>query len=1064
MPAKLVLANDLTSILHHVNSEIEKSKEERLRASTYLLLPTSAAIRNVRWQLDNSLGIRLVQFYGLGEIILDEGQSPVYRLSTLNINRLVRRITADLQDQGKLTTFSKVWDKYGFIHVLIDWLREVKSQGISPEKVQEHAVHRGNERDRQLAIIYQQYQTHLHEYQASDGDGILWLAAEELEKDATLLQSDEPFFVLGFDHFNPLQMRILQQLAIRRGSFNIYLLWDAERRPDNLALYRLGRTRKMLEEGLSPQVILWEETRQIPDSLTHLRKDLFEIETKLISDPEDGAVRAIAAASRQGEVHHAVRSIKKHLIAGVQPHQVGLLTTDRQTYLPMVRAVAKEYGVPVQTEEKLVDQPAIINLINLLHLFPDFPWRQTMEVLRSPYFHQPWLSNQQVDLLEQVTRYRPVLSGRDQWQSSLQFLSGGDDLTDDDERYTPQWIRQITPEVLREIESGLLKFFDHLTPLPSASVREYGFWLQGAVLAPFPEDPMLDEEIDLQREEIASLQMWRSCQEVPEYASSDLQALAKLTEVVSQLITSTHLKSTGQEKVVSWEQFRDDLISLLPDVNLPIDSTGVGVTFEAIHAARSAIFDYTYVLGMSEGEFPRLPKADCLYSSVERQHHPLPLLQIHPAEDASLWWQLISNCRKSLTILRPYLDDNGAEWLPSPYWEEVVGRISNLKVVELPIADIPGVGEAACQAELLTALAIDGAHTVPAAIEPQWQAAVRAHKVIQIRQSWQPARVYEGYLESDEVLSDLRRRFSPAYHWSPSRLNRYGHCPFGFFAETILQLEARQDPVDGLDAMQQGSLLHAILEQLHAEAKRQGYLFSPQYKQVLIQSLEAICAEMFKNAPVRFGFRPSALWRHEQKEILRLLRTLVVWECDTNGDPPRYQPHMQEVAFGFGLGSLPAVIIETRNAGSYRIAGVIDRLDIDSQGNLRVIDYKSGSGWISKNDIETGLAFQTALYALAVEPRLTASGRVVESAYLLIPKRETSGVLKFEGKVGEDAFVQGIVTLAGEFIERILCGEFPSKPGKASWGSTACQRACDFASFCRVTRRSIVKVRLRRDS
>jgi ATP-dependent helicase/DNAse subunit B len=45
------------------------------------------------------------------------------------------------------------------------------------------------------------------------------------------------------------------------------------------------------------------------------------------------------------------------------------------------------------------------------------------------------------------------------------------------------------------------------------------------------------------------------------------------------------------------------------------------------------------------------------------------------------------------------------------------------------------------------------------------------------------------------------------------------------------------------------------------------------------------------------------------------------------------------------------------------MAGVIDRLDIDEDGNLCVIDYKSGSLGFSKKDLENGLAFQTGIYA-----------------------------------------------------------------------------------------------------
>jgi hypothetical protein len=191
-----------------------------------------------------------------------------------------------------------------------------------------------------------------------------------------------------------------------------------------------------------------------------------------------------------------------------------------------------------------------------------------------------------------------------------------------------------------------------------------------------------------------------------------------------------------------------------------------------------------------------------------------------------------------VNLLRPYLDENGAEWQASPYWAEVTDRLDGLQLLQLPVAELPEIEQAACQNEILTALAISGAEQVPAAITKSGRLLRRASHIMRIRNSWGPAGIYEGYLASEQILSQLRARFGTAHRWSPSRLNSYGNCPYGFFAQTVLGLEARDDPIDGLDAMQQGSLLHAILEELHAYAAQQAWQFSLEYQQLLIQQLE----------------------------------------------------------------------------------------------------------------------------------------------------------------------------------------------------------------------------------
>ncbi|MFU8771247.1 MAG: PD-(D/E)XK nuclease family protein, partial [Anaerolineales bacterium] len=603
MPANLVLIPDLAVAFQHINNQIDNCKSNKTLSTTYMLMPTTAAISSARWQLESSLGVRMVQFYGLGEIILEAASAPIQRLSDISIRRLVGGILRELFSAGSLTTFASVWNKPGFTQVLIEWLREVKSQGISPEEVQMHADQSQSERDQQLAKLYQRYQDFLHDTNTSDADGLLWLAAERLEGDADLLSSDEPFFILGFDHFNPLQVRFLEQIAKRRRAFFIYLLWDQERSRDSLALYRLGRTRSTLERSLSPQVVNWEGVGRPPSSIRHVSETLFELQP--LPYQADQSLAAIAVPSREAEVRYAVREIKELLLSGVLPHQIGLLVTDKPVYLSIIQAVSREYGVPVQVEGQLHDQPAIAQLINLLSLYPDFPWRQTMDALRSPYFRQPWLDAQQIDRLDQLSRQRPVVAGIDQWSYALQPSEAGGESLDDDERRSDFLVDQLSAEDLSEIGKGLLAFFNHLTPPSTASMRAFGIWLQENILGPFPQEQANGEEEDLQNEGNVSLEMWNCCAENLQFRERDLQSVVSLTEVISQMVAASFINISDPDEDLTWESFRDELFTLLPSTALPLDPLQGGVTCESIHAARSSIFDYTIVLGMSEGEFPR---------------------------------------------------------------------------------------------------------------------------------------------------------------------------------------------------------------------------------------------------------------------------------------------------------------------------------------------------------------------------------------------------------------------------------------------------------------------------
>ncbi len=482
------------------------------------------------------------------------------------------------------------------------------------------------------------------------------------------------------------------------------------------------------------------------------------------------------------------------------------------------------------------------------------------------------------------------------------------------------------------------------------------------------------------------------------------------------------------------------------------------VRFGRLEEGRARAVKNLFVLGLSEGEFPTPPAVDVLYGPQERERHALPLICYTTADEASLWWQALGNVRQRLTLLRPYIDDNGAPWQASPYWDAVRERFSDLQVETLPIADHPGVEQAASAQELLTVLAASGRQEVPDEFAELWSYAQAAHAIMQQRQNYLPAGEFEGILAAPDVHMEIARRYDDSHTWSASRLNRYANCPYGFFAEQVLKLSAREEPQDGLNAMQRGSLLHAVLEHLYRDLTAKQLCLTTVDQDEILERLELSCKAIFSTAPVKFGFRAGAMWAYEQQELQRLMGALVSRECEQNGDQAAYRPYLQEAVFGFP-NSAPALEIQLEDI-KLKLHGFIDRIDQDADGNLRVIDYKSGNTTYSKNDIEKGLALQTALYALAAERNWLAPGaQVKESYYLHIPSREASGRIGFNERVQENEWVAAAMEMVARNVQQVRMGVFPSAPGKPGSRDSLCRENCDYAAICRVSRESIRKAR-----
>ncbi|MBT7190125.1 MAG: hypothetical protein HN916_08030 [Anaerolineae bacterium] len=1047
MLAKVLLVPNTDTAIKHAIGQISEIRKENPLYPVQILVPTASSLHLVREGLGNAMGIYLYQFYALGRHILDSAGIAVQWLDETATRRLVHHILQDLHTRGKLTTFDAVWDKPGLTQTMLNWLREMKAQGISPEAFEANAPHIENPRDTQLLLLYQHYQAFLQENELSDSDGLLWLAAKALENNPTLLQSDGLLIVLGFDQFSPIQTRILHAYAERFDQFTIYLPWDSGREEVSLVHSRLREVRADLNT-IFPAL----ESAEIPDTsettpgLRQLQELLFEDRAPM---ENAASIQAYEAPSREIEVRVALREIKKLLLEGVSPKEISVLAPKPGIYQRMVELVSEEYSIPISHEKTLGANPAVQALLNLLGLAPDFPRKKILEVLRSPYIQQDWLSEEDIDHLVQLTRERPVISGIDQWKEALEPVSYQASREEDEELGPEKLASKLPKEKLTEIKAGLLAFFDHLTPDAQGSHRAYTLWVQEKILGL--------SQIEDEEEAPPSLGFLDACEQ-GFHPERDLEAIKTVLQHLRRLVDATDLVLPANTQKVAWSLYRSDLFEVIPNLRISPEPFEVAVQFRALESGRNRPIQHLFVLGLSEGEFPSAPTPDPLFAPAERESYPeeygIDLRTPYPGDDASLWWLVLSNCQKSLTLLRPAIDDGGAPWEPSPYWEEVIEK-GGVQAQKIEIGYSPDISNAASSAELLAALTQKNFTEIPAEILPRWQAAQNAFDLMRLRYAWKPAPPYEGIMRADDIRATLSDRFGADHSWSASRLNRYGSCPFGFFAQYVLNLEEDYEPEEGMDVMQRGSLLHAILEELHRKLATDGLALNPETQEQVLSELDRVCERIFPSAPKKFGFRPNALWAYEQAELKNLLAALVRWECE---NPELYQPYQQELRFGVSGSAYPAYPLATSTGETFLLHGVVDRIDRTENDALRVLDYKSGSTTYSQNDMAGGLAFQNPLYALVVNKLLEKP--VLFAGYFLIPKRNFTGKLQFDDGLPEnDDVVKNAVNQVGHFVHQIRSGYFPNLPAKPSQGSLACSTYCPFHSMCRVDRRSIAKVR-----
>ena len=1046
-----------------------------LHSTPRVLVPTHLQVRAWRRRLaedGGAIGVRVVTFDQLYAECLSAARKVYTELSDPVQYRLIRAVVDDLP----LTHYAPLTDRPGFIQVLEDLIGELKAARIWPDAFTQAVVALGGEpRLRELALVYAAYQERLQAQGWADRAGLGWLAVEALEERAPDVTRDWPLLVVdGFDNFTPVQLALLEVLASRVENLIITLTGTTDGRERTLAHRRFDQTRQQLEVTLGVQAVpLPEQFSRQALALAHLERSLFCSEAGQIA--ATGAVQLIEAPDRASEVRAALRWLKARLVEdGMRPVEVALLARDVSPYRPFILQTATEFGLPVRLMDglPLKTNPAVAALLNLLRLVlpradgdpePALPRRPVVEAWRSPYFDWSALPEKSApepigigpgdaDALDTAARWGRVIGGLSQWEEILTDLAArSEEATDDPSTRAGQDEERGLPadvpvgSAARMLWDKFQRFLLRLTPPQGKrTYREFVSWLE-ALIGP---DPALQSPRFPAPEEPTALQIVARARNGAEaVAERDVAALQALKDVLRGLVWAEEALGTP---AVDYPRFFDELVGAVEATSyrLPLRPDREEILVADVVQARGVPFRAVAVLGLAEGEFPATLSEDPFLRDADRQRlreeFNLPLEPSTESAEAEFFYETVTRPRERLLLTRPRLADNGAPWQASPFWEEV-RRLVDAVPETLTSESVPTPAQVASWPELMESLA-----TYPNygevwewvwRTEPARQAALEAAvHLFHLRQRRASDSPYDGDLSG--LADEFARHFDPGHPWSSSRLETYRACPFFFFVGSVLHLEPREEPTEGLDARQLGNIYHRIFERLYSlglssRRRIETAVADPTDLEQLLATLPDVALAVLDDAPRREGFRETTWWEQTRAEIVGNVRRSLESLAEVQGD---FVPYLCEAAFGL-LGH-PALIVRERG-DVFHLRGFIDRVDRTPDGRVRVIDYKTaGPSTFTSRAVAEGKKVQIPLYALAARDAL-GLGEPVEGFYWHVQHAEPSKftLSGFDG--GPEGAVEAAVKYAWGVVRSARRGHFAPHPP-----DDGCPSYCPAAAFC----------------
>ncbi len=301
--------------------------------------------------------------------------------------------------------------------------------------------------------------------------------------------------------------------------------------------------------------------------------------------------------------------------------------------------------------------------------------------------------------------------------------------------------------------------------------------------------------------------------------------------------------------------------------------------------------------------------------------------------------------------------------------------------------------------------------------------------------AWLRAAWLSGALFAQPPQTQTKRERAPsldtAREWSVTSLEQLAGCPFAFFASKVLAIEPLPRPLQGLDPLERGQLVHSALRRFMEWLKESQPGDWPERS----GGAKALLAKCVDSELQKGGRAEDLLWQVERERLLgdgEARGVLGEWlEIERQRAIAGWRPLAVEAEFS-ALG-----------AAGLLLKGRVDRVDAGPGGVMAVWDYKTGRVPSASSVLEKGLGLQLPAYLLALRRNLVkgVGGGVspLQGGFICLRSAgEVAAEPLSEGRGNSRALVDWNARLPQweealrKKLEGPVKGEFPAAPSPGS--------------------------------
>ena len=918
-----------------INRFVTAAKEDPF--TSWLLLPTERLVLHVTgYLIDNNIPFissRICTLDGFCKILLEENRTTERFLSKGESKLLITQVLKDLAETVPLFV-ARDHPSSGTIDDLMTFMNVTLTRKVPfPECLMDLE----SEKSRQLDMIIAEYRRQLGDSDLVDSDTILEWTIDHLNR-----SESSPLgtvFIYGFHDPLPLDQDLFEAIQDHAGKVHFYVPDGAD---PNIFRSRPEPGNPGSQPAFDPSSVQARITGLFSETGTLATVDLFRVQT---------------SPSRYAEVYSIAAEIGRLNTAGIPLSDIAVVFPDLRGDLGLIEEVFSEFGIPwnAAVGPKLSNAPVIQFLATIAGLVANgYTLEDVVRLIGSPFFRKDavpggssYLDAAEVDL---VSRYALIDGPHPAWIRQLEWLH--------EELQAPERAKNypgISVHTVERVQEGIRILIHDLDILTGKkSLRDHISGLLSFLkvwniphLYTAPDEQTKEREIKAYKK-----------------FSTRLEALANIAwipadETITSNAFSRLLSAIAEE----------------PDDGGRQDSDGVALL--GLRECPHLKFPVVFIGGLVEGTFPRLTTRLPFTNSLENARMGTRTLSEILREEQYYFIAALLSAQKTVYLSAP-LADGEKTLLTSAFFERVRMRTGDSLWPDASGIVPPAsrrtaavlAGAGICDEEPCSALGqIPGSLDISDLVER-----INMERYYRRGLCDSP---YDGILSGDEsIRTELADRYGPEHVYSPTSLETYANCPFEYFLNRVINLEALPEVEPNLSAGDRGTAIHDILSTFYRQWRAAG-----QTKVSLASLKDAIdlIIRLATEELDKYSFQ-SPLWdatrilmlgdRHTGPGYFERFLLHETEEADSPLVPSRFE-------FSFGMETKksddpvsspePVELASPDGERKVFIRGRIDRIDLTPDGFFLIYDYKSGSQHPKAKDIEAGTALQLPLYLLAFE-------------------------------------------------------------------------------------------------